>query len=385
MTQLSPQQQNQIDRARAMLAGLRNRHDGPSVALDAAAFSLDVQTPTWVQVATAGNYRGYAGGAFVFDANVFAQIIRNFRANPSYRAGTSDVIPWDFNHASASFAADGSIPVSGTPAQGWIRELDARVGPDGVPTLWTLTRWLEPARSYIRAGAYKWASVVVGFDCTDAKSGANIGAVLESVALTNSPFIAGMMPLVAASRGAMPRKDEQSMSLTLSRAPDGTVRLAAKAAEVGPNVSPFESAKVNPALNSLPNLDQTFFQEVLGRARAVPGFLNQTPEAVAMWLRGVDVANKLGLDDRHRCAILVGTILRTLGSESMPVGAGHHPGVAPIPTELSRLDARNQAGRNATERAVRAMRAVSPGFAAAGFDEQIALAGDALRQGRVIA
>jgi hypothetical protein len=174
------------------------------------------------------------------------------------------------------------------------------------------------------------------------------------------------------------------MSLTLSRAPDGSIRLAAPKAEVGPNVSPYESAAVNPVFNSLPNLDETFFQEVLSRARAVPGFANQTPEQVAMWLRGVDVAHVLGLNDRHRCALLVGTLLRTLSNESRPVGAD--PATLPtIPTELSRLDARNQAGRNATERAVRAMRQHSPAFAAAGLDEQIALAGAAIRSGRVVA
>jgi hypothetical protein len=173
------------------------------VAADAAAGAPDL-TPKWVQVATAGDYKGYAGGAFVFDDKIFAQIIANFRAHPAYLAtngvGSADVIPWDFNHASASFAADGSIPVSGTPAQGWIQELKMMPGATGTQ-LWALTNWLEPARTYILQNKYKWASVVVGFDCRDQKTNTNIGAVLESVALTNNPFIEGMQKLVADRSG----------------------------------------------------------------------------------------------------------------------------------------------------------------------------------------
>ena len=162
-------------------------------------------SPKWVQVATAGVYMGYGGGAFTFDDKVFAQIIANFRNHPSYvkgpaGLGTADVIPWDFNHASAAFAADGSIPVSGTPAQGWVQDLKTVADAAGTQ-LWALTRWLEPARTYILEGRYQWSSVVVGFDCHDAKTNVNIGAVLESIALTNNPFIEGMQRLVADKHG----------------------------------------------------------------------------------------------------------------------------------------------------------------------------------------
>lgn len=176
-------------------------------AADAEAGAPDL-TPKWVQVAASGDYKGYAGGAFVFDDAVFAQLITNFRKHPSYQAvngvGGADVIPWDFNHASASFAADGSIPITGTPAQGWICELKTEPLPAGGTGLFALTRWLEPARTYILEDKYKWASVVVGFDCRDQLTNQNIGAVLESVALTNNPFIAGMQKLVADNKGHMP-------------------------------------------------------------------------------------------------------------------------------------------------------------------------------------
>jgi hypothetical protein len=160
---------------------------------------VDTSKPVWVQIAAAGDYKGYEGGAFKFDRGVFDTIVANFRAHPAYAAGTRDVIPWDFHHASEFSPASGSIPVDGVPAQGWVRELEVRRGAKGVE-LWALTRWLEPARSYIKEGKYKWASVTVYFGVKDPVTGEERGANLVSVALTNQPFIEGMQELVAASR-----------------------------------------------------------------------------------------------------------------------------------------------------------------------------------------
>lgn len=160
--------------------------------------------PVWVQVATAGTYKGYAGGEveFTFDLPLFKQVIANFRKHPSYKVGADgvgakNVVAWDFHHASEMPAVAGSIPVAGAPAQGWIRELDARSDEKGGITLWAYTKWLEPARTYIKEERYQWSSVSILFDAVDAKSGQRIGAVLTSVALTNQPFIEGMQPLAA--------------------------------------------------------------------------------------------------------------------------------------------------------------------------------------------
>lgn len=160
---------------------------------------------TWVQVASEGQFKGYAGGtkSFTFDAGVFSKIVENFRKHPSYKKGPDGVgcegiIAWDFHHASEMMPTDGSIPTSGAPAQAWIRELAVRQNPENQQTeLWALTNWLEPAKTYVREGRYKWASVSVVFDAIDAKSAQNIGPILTSVALTNQPFIEGMQKLAA--------------------------------------------------------------------------------------------------------------------------------------------------------------------------------------------
>jgi hypothetical protein len=182
---------------------------GVSVKLDSAAVPAAPAdgaevAPVWVQVTAEGDFRGYSGGRFKFDRATFDTIIANFHNHPSYVAGAdgvgiADVVPWDFHHASEYAPTEGTIPATGAPAQGWVRELAVRQGPDG-DELWALTRWLEPARSYIKAGQYKWASVVVDFGTRDPRSGEKVGATLVSVAITNNPFVEGMAPLVAASR-----------------------------------------------------------------------------------------------------------------------------------------------------------------------------------------
>jgi hypothetical protein len=197
-----------------------------SLMLVATQVQLDIPTdadpakPVWVQIAAEGQFDGYRGGevSFTFDERIFQQIVRNFRRHPSYQPGaegygTGDVVAWDFHHASESEPTEGSIPFTGAPAQGWIQDLEVRFDADGKAQLWALTRWLEPARTYIQTERYRWASVSVVFDAVDPKSGENIGAVLTSVALTNAPFIEGMTPLAATKRVQIASKRAAVVSL----------------------------------------------------------------------------------------------------------------------------------------------------------------------------
>ncbi len=184
------------------------RLDAPPPPADGTAEEED--GPKWGMITRAGTYAGYGGGErpFEFTAETFTQIVNNFRANPSYSKpdgesyGAEPVIAWDFHHASEAPANTGNIGQVGAPAQGWILDVEVRNDEQGIPTLWALTDWLEPARSYIKEGRYRWASVVVVFDAVDGVSGANVGAVLLSVALTNQPFVEGLEPLAADKNAA---------------------------------------------------------------------------------------------------------------------------------------------------------------------------------------
>lgn len=175
-------------------------HAIPDVNLSLEA-NVDDATPKWQHVANEGQYLGYKP-PFAFTRGTFAEMVKNFRASPQYKAGDdgvgiADVVAWDFEHASEQYAGDGTIPVSGTPAQGWVRELKVEDGPDGKAQLWALSVFLPTAKEYIKNGQYKWSSVAVIRNAEDPVSGEKVGAVLTSIALTNQPFIQNLTPLAA--------------------------------------------------------------------------------------------------------------------------------------------------------------------------------------------
>lgn len=191
--------------ATAAIAAVRG---APGVLLDASA-SSDAPA-VWLEVAYEGSFKGHWMGEFEFTRATFDEIVANFHAHPAFRAGAEqadaatleagayDVVQWDMHHASEAPATSGEIPVVGAPAQGWV--LDVRVGQraDGKACLEALTRWLEPARTYVREKRYRWASVSVVFNAKDPVTNKAVGAVLTSIAVTNQPFLQDL-PALAAS------------------------------------------------------------------------------------------------------------------------------------------------------------------------------------------
>jgi hypothetical protein len=168
--------------------------------------------PKWVQVAAEGEYKGYNGGEdpFVFDEKIFKEVINNLHAHPTYKAdengvGTERIVPWDFEHSSTIMPSEGSLPVTGSPARAWTYDFEIRKGEDGKLQLWALTEFLPPAKDYVKNGEYQWASVSLVFDTVDPVSGKNVGAMVLSIALTNSPFIENMEKLVASRKAELER------------------------------------------------------------------------------------------------------------------------------------------------------------------------------------
>lgn len=160
------------------------------VHLMADAATADVK-PVWIQLAKSGSFAGHAAGPFELNTRVFEEIVRNFKATEN------KALPVDYEHASEAPATDGSIPVAGAPAQGWIRDLKIDGG-----NLFGLVEWLPQAREQIRAGQYKFISPAIRFGAKDRVTGASIGARLTSAGLTNSPFLDGMRPLAARDTAA---------------------------------------------------------------------------------------------------------------------------------------------------------------------------------------
>jgi hypothetical protein len=166
-----------------------------AVELDTKALLDDAgpfepQKLVWIQLNKLGAFRGHQSGPFEITRQVNAEIVRNFRATQNQR------IPIDFEHASEQHPTEGAIPTDGAPAQGWIIDLDDR----GAAGLWGLVEWLEPARSYIKQGKYKFFSPAIRFGAKDRVTSQPIGARMTSGALTNNPFLDGMLPVAASDR-----------------------------------------------------------------------------------------------------------------------------------------------------------------------------------------
>ncbi len=199
----------------------------PAVRLDfefawtGDAIQTELGEARWIQIATAGAYKGHRAGEFKLDDAVFAEIVRNFRGHPSFKAdatgvGVAPVVAFDWRHASEDPAGEGALAIVQQAAQGWATDLQVRTLPvatkDGAgrpvveqrATLWALACMLEPAKSLIQAGKIRWTSVAIWPDTPDTVTGQNIGWYLSSIALTNDPFIQGMYPIAADRTGGAP-------------------------------------------------------------------------------------------------------------------------------------------------------------------------------------
>jgi Mu-like prophage I protein/NUDIX domain-containing protein/uncharacterized protein DUF6582 len=141
--------------------------------------------PQWNQIAKPGRYFK-DGSFFSLDQKVFSDVIRNFDASENKK------VPVDFEHASEMRGSDGTIPILGAPAHGWITKLQLRDG-----NLYGLVEWDGLAKDYIENKNYRFLSPAIRFGCKDAHTGADIGARLTSAALTNIPFLDGMQAVAA--------------------------------------------------------------------------------------------------------------------------------------------------------------------------------------------
>jgi len=158
----------------------------------------------WQQACLEGLYRGHPKFTEIdWTPAVFDQIIANLHAHPSFKAGPDGVginrvLPWDYEHANEIRRMQGDIPPEGLPAASWVLDARRGVAESGKACLEVLTEWLPLAKSQVEKGEYQFCSVCVQPQYINPISGLDQGPTLTSVALTNDPFVQGMMPLAAA-------------------------------------------------------------------------------------------------------------------------------------------------------------------------------------------
>lgn len=124
-----------------------------------------------ILLAVTGEWQGHYNGAFKITPLDIKKMIENFNDRKI------DLVI-DYEHQ--------SLYGTEAPAAGWITKLFVKA--DG-EELWGKAMWSDKAAEYIKNDEYRYLSPVFNFDARDNKSGANIGVRLESVGLTNTPFL----------------------------------------------------------------------------------------------------------------------------------------------------------------------------------------------------
>ncbi|MCK5601885.1 hypothetical protein KAR91_08455 [Candidatus Pacearchaeota archaeon] len=130
-----------------------------------------IKAPSSFPVLACGTIRTRDYGPFLADDEAFNLIIADF-------ADISNDMVIDYEHSTLSG--------NQAPAAGWIKNL-VKAGCD----LWAVVEWTDKAKAYIAAKEYRYFSPVVLKRKSD-----NRAVAIHSVALTNSPNIKGLEPLV---------------------------------------------------------------------------------------------------------------------------------------------------------------------------------------------
>lgn len=167
-------------------AGIGARAHGRYVELRAPVRMVsDDAATTWVHLAYEGQWLGHPDGDFEFRREHFEQILKNFEA-------TKNPTPFTYEH--------GEMPGMPRPASGWIHELKVHQCKEHGLELWASVEFTERAAEMVRAGEYRFCSVVVDFMSEDRETAEERGAELHEVGLTNTPFLDGQHPIQLSRR-----------------------------------------------------------------------------------------------------------------------------------------------------------------------------------------
>lgn len=135
------------------------------------------RVPEFIQVLPFGEVRSEKGD-FVVDEESVREILRDWKARQN------DMVI-DYEHQ--------TLTGQEAPAAGWVKGLEDR-GADGI---WARVEWTPRAVEYLRNKEYRYLSPVVLVRRSDRRA-----VRLHSFALTNTPAIDGMVPLVNKSGSA---------------------------------------------------------------------------------------------------------------------------------------------------------------------------------------
>lgn len=170
-------------------------------------------------------------GSFSLDGRAFDEMIANFDA-----INVDTLVDYEHNSLNP-FAVE-------APASGWITALQRRNGDAGA-ALYARIEWTPRAADRIRGREYRYLSPVIRFHTPDRVSGADTGASIPSVALTNVPFLdelpevtlnrsfswaAAARPNTTTEESVMDPKDQAAIAVALGLSPDASPQVILDAA-----------------------------------------------------------------------------------------------------------------------------------------------------------
>lgn len=149
------------------------------------------QLPELIQVVLPGKWKTHPAGPFLVDEQTQIEMVKNFNA-----VGADVVI--DLEHASL-------IEGDPAPAAGWIKQLHNRNGAG----VWADVEWTPLGRNMLSNKEKRYVSPVIIFGAKDPETGDSIGAKLDSVALTNRPYLENL-PAVVNSKQESPQNNGET-------------------------------------------------------------------------------------------------------------------------------------------------------------------------------
>jgi hypothetical protein len=144
------------------------------------------QAEKWVQIALTGEWKGHPRGPYSLAPEDLRSIADFF--NRRYVANRVDLVI-DYEHQSLTVATSGER----APAAGWIDRLELRAGDT---ELWAHVRWNSAALDLMSRREYRYLSPVFRFNVPDPVTGEKRSAILDSLALTNRPFLTELPAIV---------------------------------------------------------------------------------------------------------------------------------------------------------------------------------------------
>lgn len=168
-------------------------HDGRSLAFTLAEIVAGpeaVPSPEWVDALREGRWKHPEWGLLNITRPVLQKMVENFRANVIGR-----VPHGDYNHATY----EDEVPPHEQISSGDFSDMKL-VEIDGEMHLFVKMTWTSRARAAIGAREFRYISPVFEMNYTSKDTGKKVGPVMESLALTNIPFLTRLRKIAASER-----------------------------------------------------------------------------------------------------------------------------------------------------------------------------------------